>query len=80
MPGLVVKPIWLLMMKCTVPAGAVTPEARQTEAFRHHALACKGRIPVDQQRHHRLSRCRGFQLMSCLARALPITTGLTISR
>ena len=32
-------------------AGAMALEARQTKTFRHHALARKGRIAVDQQRH-----------------------------
>ncbi len=33
-------------------AGAVALEARQAEAFRHHALAREGGIAMDQQRHH----------------------------
>ena len=33
-------------------AGAVALQARQAEAFRHHALAGEGRVAVHQQRHH----------------------------
>ena len=32
-------------------AGAVALQARQAEAFRHHALAGEGRVAVDEERH-----------------------------
>jgi hypothetical protein len=73
----VVKPIWLLMMKWTEPPGAVTLEARQAEAFRHHALAREGRVAVDEERHHRRRGCPGAQpCWSCLARTLPEHHGI----
>ncbi len=37
-------------------AGAVTLEAREAEAFRHHALAREGRVAVQQQRQHLRAR------------------------
>ena len=39
-------------------AGAVTLEAGQAEAFRHHALAGERRVAVDEQRQHRRALAR----------------------
>ena len=39
-------------------AGAVTLEAGEAEALRHHALAGEGRIAVDEQRQHRRALAR----------------------
>ena len=34
------------------PAGAVAAQSGEAEAFRHNALASKGRITVQKERHH----------------------------
>ncbi len=39
-------------------AGAVSGEARETEAFRHHALARERRVAMDEQRQHRCTLAR----------------------
>ena len=72
-------------------AGAVPLEAREPQAFGDHALAGKRGIAMQQQRQHHgavgpAPRPRliilpsGAICWSCLARALPSTTGSTISR
>ena len=77
--GGVVKPSWLLMTRWTVPPGPVALERRQVERLGHHALAGEGGVAVDQDAaapgSARPARCR-----SCLARAMPSTTGSTASR
>ena len=60
------KPIWLLMMKCSVPADAVAAQARQAEHLGDHALAGKGRVAMQQQRQHLGAL---FQRHDLLARA-----------
>ena len=59
-------------------ARAMAPQARKAEAFRNHALPGESRIAMNQQRQTlvRFSSLR----WSCFARALPRTTGSTISR
>ena len=52
MRGAVVKPIWLLIMKCIDAAGAVALDARHGEAFGNDALAGEGGVAMDQQRQH----------------------------
>ena len=46
------KPIWLLMMKCSVPATRWPRRPRQAEDFGDHALAGEGGVAVQQQRQH----------------------------
>ena len=50
--GEVVKPIWLLMTKCTEPPVRWPLRPREPEALGDHALPGKRRIAMDQQRHH----------------------------
>ena len=55
-------------------------QSRQAEALGDHALAGEGRVAGNEQRHHHGAVLAGAPCWSCLARTLPSTTGLTISR
>ena len=79
------------MTTWTVPPVAVARQAREVEGLGHHPLAGEGGVPVDQQRQDRDSRrpgrpwrsgvpSVGGASRSCLARAIPSTTGSTASR
>ena len=46
------KPIWLLMMKCSEPPVRWPLQPRQAEAFGHDALAGESGVAVDEQRQH----------------------------
>ncbi len=61
-------------------AGAEALDARHGEAFRHHALAREGGVAMHQDRQDGGAGVDIRRSCHCLARALPSTTGLTISR
>ena len=71
-------------------ADAVARESREVERLGHHALAGEGRVAVDEDGQHGEPLRRrpadpgvpsvGGRIRSCLARAMPSTTGSTASR